>query len=135
MSHRPALVRNVPFWGIVAVSAATAAAGAAILTDKLGTMTTTLTDGSATGVDVYVGQAVAVLGAVLLGAGILGIILALVVAAIASLRPSASVAVIETIDWSADDDTDQDVVAGTDASTSVAAAPLVETEKSEVAAR
>ncbi len=60
MPTRPRLVRSIPFWGLVLVSIATAVAGALLLVDKLGSMTTTLTDGSATGVDVYVGQSIAV---------------------------------------------------------------------------
>jgi hypothetical protein len=106
MHTRPHLVRSIPFWALVVASLATAAAGAFVLTDKLGTMTTTLTDGSATGVDVYVGQSIAVLGAVLLGAGIIGVLLSLVVAAAASLRPQQPAPVVEPIDWSADEAVD-----------------------------
>lgn len=108
MPTRPSLVRSIPFWGLVAASLATALSGAALLVDKLGVMTTTLTDGTATGVEVYVGQSLAVLGAILLGAGVIGILLALVVAAIATLRPHAPVEVVEPIDWSAEsDETDE----------------------------
>ena len=108
MPNRPRLVRSIPFWGLVLVSLATAVAGALLLVDKLGSMTTTLTDGSATGVDVYVGQSVAVLGAILLGAGVIGILLALAVAAAAGLRPVAPVEVVGPIDWSADDASELD---------------------------
>ncbi|GAA1932051.1 hypothetical protein GCM10009775_25110 [Microbacterium aoyamense] len=99
MTSRPSLVRSIPFWVLVAGSLASAAAGAAILADKIGVMTTTLTDGSATGLEVYVGQTVAVVGAVLVGAGVVGILLALTVASLATLRPAAPVEVIEPIDW------------------------------------
>ncbi|MET0813235.1 MAG: dinucleotide-utilizing enzyme [Microbacterium sp.] len=99
MSSRPSLVRSIPFWVLVVASIASAGAGAAILADKISVMTTTLTDGSATGLEVYVGQTVAVVGAVLVGAGVVGILLALTVASLATLRPAAPVEVVEPIDW------------------------------------
>ena len=108
MPIRPRLVRSIPFWGLVLVSIATAVAGALLLVDKLGSMTTTLTDGSATGVDVYVGQSVAVLGAILLGAGVIGVLLALAVATAAGLRPVAPVEVVGPIDWTAEEPSDLD---------------------------
>ncbi len=102
MTSRPRLVRSIPFWGLVVASLATAAAGAVILVDRLGVMTTTLTDGTATGVEVYVGQSLAGLGATLLGVGIVGILIALAVAAVATLRPHPPVEVVEPIDWAAE---------------------------------
>ena len=104
MPTRPRLISSIPFWALVVASLATALTGAYLLIDKLGVMTTTLTDGTATGVEVYVGQSVAILGAILLGAGVIGILLALVVAAVATLRPHAPVEVVEPIDWSAEAD-------------------------------
>ena len=113
MPIRPRLVRSIPFWGLVAASLATAAAGAYILTDKLGSMTTTLTDGTATTVDVYVGQSVAVVGAVVLGAGVVGLLLALAIAAAATLRPHPPVEVVEPIDWTDEsDESDEEPAAG-----------------------
>ncbi|GAB3601732.1 dinucleotide-utilizing enzyme [Microbacterium aureliae] len=85
-ASRPRLITRIPFWGLVAGSLASAGVGGALLADKLNIMTATLTDGTATGVEVYVGQSVAVLGAILVGAGVLGILLALTVATLASLR-------------------------------------------------
>lgn len=108
MSTRPSLVRSIPFWALVAASVATALSGAALLVDKLGVMTTTLTDGTATGVEVYVGQSIAVLGAILIGAGVVGILLALVVATVATLRPHAPVEVVEPIDWAEEADAIED---------------------------
>ena len=102
MPTRPSLVRSIPFWALVVASVATALYGAALLVDKLGVMTTTLTDGTATGVEVYVGQSVAVLGAILLGVGIVGILISLAVATAATLRPHAPVEVVEPIDWTAE---------------------------------
>jgi threonine dehydrogenase-like Zn-dependent dehydrogenase len=72
---------------LLIVSLATAGAGAYILSERLGAMTTTLTAGTATTVDVYVGQSVAVAGAIVLGAGIIGVLLALTIAALSTLRP------------------------------------------------
>lgn len=97
MSTRPRLVRSIPFWGLVVVSLATAAAGALLLVDKLGAMTTALEAGTATTVDVYVGQSVAVLGAVVLGAGIVGILLSLGIAAASTLRAHAPVEIVEPV--------------------------------------
>jgi hypothetical protein len=102
MSTRPALVRSIPFWGLVVASVGTAGYGAMVLAEKLGTMTTTLTDGTATGVEVYVGQSQAVFGAVLVGAGVIGILLALTVASLSTLRPAAPVEIVEPIDWDAE---------------------------------
>lgn len=87
MSTRPHLVRSVPFWGLVIVSLATAAGGGYLLSDRLGSMTTVLTAGTATPIDVYVGQLMAVAGAIVLGAGIIGLLLALGIAALSTLRP------------------------------------------------
>ena len=104
MSSRPSLVRSIPFWALVAGSVASLAVGGTILADKIGVMTATLTDGSATGIEVYVGQTLAVFGAVLVGAGVIGILISLAVAAAASLRPVPAVEVVEPIDWTAEDE-------------------------------
>ncbi|NLP86036.1 dinucleotide-utilizing enzyme [Microbacterium sp. CFH 90308] len=108
MSTRPHLVRSVPFWGLVVVSLATAAGGAYLLSDRLGTMTTVLTAGTATPVDVYVGQSMAVAGAVVLGAGIIGLLLALAIAALSTLRPRAAAEPAEAADASDEPHMDAD---------------------------
>ncbi|HKP07262.1 MAG TPA: dinucleotide-utilizing enzyme [Microbacterium sp.] len=105
MPTRPRLIRSIPFWGLVVVSVATIAGGWFITTDKLDSMTTTLTDGSATGVDVYVGQSIAQLGSILIGAGVIGVLLALGVAAVSTLRPYPAVEVVEPIDWTSETET------------------------------
>ena len=105
MPTRPRLISSIPFWGLVVVSAATIAGGWLITTDKLGAMTTTLNDGTATGVDVYVGQSIVQLGSVLIGAGVIGILLALGVAAVSTLRPHPPVEVVEPIDWTSEAET------------------------------
>ncbi|MDY0909900.1 dinucleotide-utilizing enzyme [Microbacterium sp. CFBP9034] len=120
MNTRPSLVRSIPFWALLAGSAATAATGAFLLVDKLGTMTTELTDGTATNVTVYVGQTTAIVGGILLGAGVIGVLLALAVAAVSTLRPHAPVEVVEPLDWTEADV--QDDVAPVDAPAVVAPA-------------
>ena len=86
MNTRPSLLRSIPFWILVAASLVSIVLGAWIFSTRLGQMTTTLTDGSATAVDVYVGPTVALFGTVLVGAGVIGLLLALAVAAASSLR-------------------------------------------------
>lgn len=81
----PRLSRSIPFWILIAGSAASAAGGAYLLVDKLGGMDTRLIDGSATTSDVYVGQIWAVVGAILLGAGLIGLALALTLGALRRL--------------------------------------------------
>ncbi|MDW4572365.1 hypothetical protein R8Z57_06170 [Microbacterium sp. M3] len=142
MPTRPRLISSIPFWGLLVVSLATIAGGWYITTDKLGTMTTTLTDGSATGVDVYVGQSIAQLGSILIGAGILGVLLTLAVAALSTLRPHAPVEVVEPIDWAADAD-ERDAVAApavaapavaspAAAASAVAAEPTAQSENPDI---
>ena len=53
-------------------------------------MTTTLMDGTATGVEVYVGQSLVVVGAVVLGAGLVGLLLSLGLVAARTLVSTAS---------------------------------------------
>jgi len=77
MTARPSLVRSIPFWILIAGSLASTAVGAWLVVDKISLMNTTLTDGSATGVEVYGGQAWVTLGAALVGAGLVGLVAAL----------------------------------------------------------
>ncbi|MFJ6679603.1 dinucleotide-utilizing enzyme [Microbacterium sp. NPDC091382] len=82
MNTRPRLTRSIPFWVLVAGSLASSAAGAVVLIDKLGTMETALNAGTATGVEVYVGQVWAILGAILIGVGVIGLLLAFTLGAL-----------------------------------------------------
>ncbi|MFJ4164341.1 hypothetical protein ACIPY5_02195 [Microbacterium sp. NPDC089698] len=84
------LNRSIPFWILLAASIALVAAGLLIVLDHLGTMTATLKDGSATGLEVYGGQSWIVLGAALLGAGALGVLLSLALAVVSSLLGAAT---------------------------------------------
>ena len=96
------LTRSIGFWLLLVVSLATTAVGAWLISGQIGTMTTTLLDGTATGVEVYVGQSLVVVGAGVLAAGIIGILLTLGLVAARSLVPAAAPAVVEAIDWTAE---------------------------------
>lgn len=96
------LTRSIPYWLLLVVSVASGAAGGWIISDNTAVMTARLLDGTATGVEVYVGQPWIGVGAVLLGAGVIGILLALALAAAKSFMPGAAPVVVEPIDWSAD---------------------------------
>ncbi|HOQ21494.1 MAG TPA: dinucleotide-utilizing enzyme [Microbacterium sp.] len=95
------LSRSIPFWVLVGGSVVAIAGGAFLLISKLNTMATTLTDGTATGVEVYAGQIWAVSGAILAGAGFVGLALALTLGALRSVvAPAADVVtVVEPVAW------------------------------------
>ena len=104
MTVRPSLVRSIPFWILLVGSVATSAFGAWLSINTLGTMSVALTAGTATPVDVYVGQVWAIVGGILIATGIVGLALALVLAVLRSFVPVTDVEIIEAMDWSADDD-------------------------------
>lgn len=79
------LSRSTPFWVLVGGSVVTIAGGAYLLVSKLTLMASTLTDGTATGVEVYAGQIWAVLGAILVGVGAIGLALALTLGALRTI--------------------------------------------------
>jgi hypothetical protein len=85
-----ALNRSIPFWILLTASIGLIVAGLLTVLDHLGTMTATLKDGSATGLEVYGGQSWVVLGAALLGAGALGVLLTLALAVVSSLLGAAT---------------------------------------------
>ena len=95
------LSRSIGFWLLLVVSLIATAIGGWLIAGQIGTMTTTLLDGTATGIEVYVGQSLVVVGAGVLAAGIVGILLTLALVAARSLVPVAAPAVVEPIDWSA----------------------------------
>ena len=119
MTVRPSLVRSIPFWILLAGSIATSAFGAWLAVNTLSTMSVALTDGTATPVDVYVGQVWAIVGGILIATGIVGLALALVLAVIRSFVPVTDAEIIEALDWSADDDALE--ASATDASPAVTA--------------
>lgn len=96
------LSRSIGFWLLLVVSLVTTAVGGWLIAGQIGTMTTTLLDGTATGIEVYVGQSLVVVGAGVLAAGIIGILLTLGLVAARSLVPSPATAVVETIDGTED---------------------------------
>lgn len=87
------LIRSVPFWVLVGGSVVAIAVGAYLLISKLDVMTTALNNQTATGVEVYAGQVWAVAGALLGGIGLIGLALALTLAALSALIPAAPEAV------------------------------------------
>ncbi len=86
---KKSLIRSIPYWILIVLSLGSGGFGAWLITDQLTTMTATLLDGTATGVEVYVGQSWAVVGAALVGAGIIGLLLALGIAAAKTFVGSA----------------------------------------------
>jgi len=101
------LTRSIGFWLLLVASLATTAVGAWLISGQIGTMTTTLLDGTATGIEVYVGQSLVVVGAGVLAAGIVGILLTLGLVAARSLVPTPAPAVVEAIDWTVEADETQ----------------------------
>lgn len=85
-----AMNRSISFWILLAASVALTATGAVVALDHLGTMTATLKNGSATGLEVYAGQSWIVIGAALLGAGVLGLLVSLALAVVSSIVGAAS---------------------------------------------
>lgn len=99
MNPRPRLTRSIPFWLLVAGSLASVGVGSYVLTNNIGTMVATLTDGTATGVEVYAGQVWGVLGAILIGAGLIGLALASALGALRAFAPAPAVEVVDTAAW------------------------------------
>lgn len=115
MTARPRLVRSVPYWILVVGSVVAGGVGLWLTLDKLGVMTSSILDGTATGVEVYAGQSWAVLGSILIGTGLIGLALALTVAVFSSLvKPEEPALVLaDTLDE------DDDVIVATVAETVV----------------
>src|SRR5690606_41088148 len=76
------LTRSTSYWLLLALSLAATAIGGWLVWDSTTTMLTTILAGTATNVEVYVGQAWITSGAALLAAGIVGIFLSLVFSAV-----------------------------------------------------
>jgi len=103
MTSRPSLVRSIPFWVLLAGSLVLTAIGAWLVVDRLGRIESAIVSQSAeAGIEVYVGQPAVLAGGVLLGAGLVGLLLSLTVAALSTLRPVPA-AEIEAIDWTEDE--------------------------------
>lgn len=120
------LTRSIGFWLLLVVSLATTAVGAWLISGQIATMTTTLLDGTATGVEVYVGQSLVVVGAGVLAAGIVGILLTLGLVAARALVASPAPAVVEAIDWTAAPDETRAPVADTASPVADTASPVTD---------
>ena len=92
---RPTVMRSIPFWALVVLSLAAVIFGAWFALTQISAMNAALTAGTATGVEVYGGQSLAVLGGIVLGVGLLGILLALAVASLRAFVPAARREVVE----------------------------------------
>ena len=125
------LTRSIGFWLLLVVSLVATAVGGWLVAGQIGTMTTTLVDGTATGVEVYVGQSLVVVGAGVLAAGIVGILLTLVLVAARSLVPTPAPAVVEAIDWTTE--ADETTAPGVPAAATAAEVPAYETATPETA--
>jgi hypothetical protein len=126
MTSRPRLLTSIPFWILIVGSVVAGGVGLWIATDKLGTMERGLVDGTATTAQVYGGQSWSVIGGILLGAGVVGLLLALALAAAKSLIPQPEVAVVESIDWTSDDEAGLEPVSAPTAAPVIAEDPDVE---------
>ena len=127
-----ALHRSIPFWLLLVLSLAGIGAGAWIATDQINVMTAALLGGTATGVEVYAGQSWVVVGGALLAGGVIGLFLALAIAAAKSLMPKPTVDIVETIDWSTDAGESAPTVAANTGATDLESA-VVETPESTTA--
>jgi len=107
------LTRSIGFWLLLVLSLASAGVGGWLIAGQVGTMTSTLLDGTATGIEVYVGQSLVVVGAALLGAGVIGLLFAVALTAVQALMPAAS-PVVEPLEWASEADADAAIEPTTD---------------------
>jgi len=117
------LTRSIGFWLLLVLSLASAGVGGWIIAGQLGTMTSTLLDGTATGIEVYVGQSLVVVGAALLGAGVIGILIAIALSAVQAVIPSPTPVVVEPIDWTAESSASDESATAADATASTVDTP------------
>lgn len=108
------LTRNVSYWLLLILSVASTAIGGWLVWDNISTMQTTLLAGTATNIEVYVGQAWITTGAALLAAGIIGLLLALVLSSAKTLTRVAAPVDVEQVDWTATDPEPADSEPATD---------------------
>lgn len=104
MNKASSLIRSIPYWLLIVLSLVSAAVGGWLVWDNTSRMQLTLLDGTATNIEVYVGQAWVTSGSALLAAGVVGILLALAIGAAKSLRAATAPVVVETIDWESQND-------------------------------
>ncbi|MGC5169748.1 hypothetical protein ACPW96_10220 [Micromonospora sp. DT81.3] len=92
---RPSLTRSIPFWALVVLSIAAVAYGAWFSLSQITAMTAALSGPAPTPADVYGPQSLVIVGAVVLGAGLVGILLALSIATLRALVPSEPLEVVD----------------------------------------
>lgn len=97
MLTRPSLARSVPFWVLFVGSLASTVFGVILVVLKTSTMTAKLTDGSATGVEVYAGQSWVVFGSAFVVAGLVGLVAALALGVLTRFAPAAEIEVVEPV--------------------------------------
>lgn len=114
------LSRSIGFWLLLVVSLAATAVGGWLVSGQIGSMSAKILDQTATGVDVYVGPSIIVVGTGVLTAGIIGVLLSLALVAARALVPTPAPAVVEAIDWTVEADENQ-VPVGTAQASDVAA--------------
>ena len=120
------LTRSIGFWLLLVLSLASAGVGGWLIAGQIGTMTSTLLDGTATGIEVYVGQSLVVVGAALLGAGVIGVLIAVGLSAVQALVPSPAPVVVEPIDWTAESDAVNDETTTVESDATDAAAEQID---------
>lgn len=98
------LSRSIPYWLLLALSLVAAFVGGWLVLDNTSTMQRTLLDGSATNIEVYVGQAWITAGAAILAAGIIGVLLTLGLAAVKAIAAPRTPATVAEIDRGAENE-------------------------------
>lgn len=132
MNTRPRLVKSFPYWLLLVASLAAVGYGTWLIFDKIGTMTSTLTAGTATGVEVYAGQSWIMFGAAFVAAGLVGLVVTLALAVVAALVRAAPAP--ETRSGEEDVDDELDAADGAiDAAAPVGAPELAEAPTEEAA--
>lgn len=86
------LARSLPFWVLALVSVASIGFGLWLVLSKTSEMSTTLANETATYEQVYVSPAWVGFGGVLVGAGIIGLLIVLMLAALSAALPQPEVA-------------------------------------------
>ena len=94
MLTRPSLARSIPFWILFLGSLLSAALGVLLVVSKISGIASDIKSQSATAaVTVYTGQSWVVLGAALVGAGLIGLIVALLLGVLVGFVPAAAAVV------------------------------------------
>lgn len=97
------LTHSTGFWLLPILSLASAGIGGWLAASQISTMTSTLLANTATGVEVYVGQSLVVVGSALLAAGVLGLLLTFALVAVRAMMPSPAPAHTPALDESIED--------------------------------